>query len=429
MLLKIPQGQITVDAKRGQVFLISGTSAIDISAFGSGMNRFFVEHLAFEILKYFPEVNVDNHLNGIGLHGVYDSKYDRVIISKLDYIPLPNKGVKYDSETREFYVDKSIGEEFTFREVVSVSDSDYFCNKSWTLSYGVNSKSWISFHSYIPNWYIAENNFFYSGINSCCGDSTFEAFAAVVTPPESTTTTSSTQAPATTTTTSTTLNCTIQGVAEVIDCRMIGVAYDTSTPTTTICQRPTFVLAYQFVYGYTPASGPSIISSTSLNDACTAVGAIYESGAAPLIFEVSAESLTVGSTVYFGGYDVTDCEVLGDGWYSSLNGGDIGQVFQVVGGVISSVTTCPNYTTTTTSTTVLASTVFLAYGANGSAACIGSQVLYFVNPSCIPLQLGCIIYTNLSLTTPVSAGFYSNGAYVYECNGSGEIIDVLLCTS
>ena len=73
-LLKIPQGQITVDAKRGQIFLISGTQAVDISAFGSGMNRFFTDHLAFEILRYFPDVNIDNNFTGVGLHGVYDSK-------------------------------------------------------------------------------------------------------------------------------------------------------------------------------------------------------------------------------------------------------------------------------------------------------------------------------------------------------------------
>jgi hypothetical protein len=41
MLLKVPQGQITADAKRGSIFLIQGTQATDISGFGSGMNRFF----------------------------------------------------------------------------------------------------------------------------------------------------------------------------------------------------------------------------------------------------------------------------------------------------------------------------------------------------------------------------------------------------
>lgn len=108
-LLKIPQGQISVDAKRGQVFLIAGQGeAIDLSGFGSGMNRFFTDHLAFEILRYFPEVDVDNHFNGIGLHGVYDSKYDRVILTKIDYIPHEGMNIKYDAETKEFYLETII---------------------------------------------------------------------------------------------------------------------------------------------------------------------------------------------------------------------------------------------------------------------------------------------------------------------------------
>jgi len=173
MLLKIPQGQITIDAKRGQVFLISGTQATDLSAFGSGLNRFFTDHLAFEILRYFPEVNTDNHFNGIGLHGVYDSKYDRVIISKLDYIPL-STDIKYDADKKEFYIEKT-QTSTPLRVVVEVTDVEYFCNKSWTLSFNMNTKSWVSFHSYIPNWYIAENNFFYSGLNGGCD---LEAIAA-----------------------------------------------------------------------------------------------------------------------------------------------------------------------------------------------------------------------------------------------------------
>jgi hypothetical protein len=103
-LLKIPQGQITVDAKRGQVFLIQGTQAEDLSAFGSGMNRFFTDHLAFEMLRYFPEVPTDNNFTGLGLHGVFDSKFERVIITKLDYIPI-DKDVKYDADKNEYYIE------------------------------------------------------------------------------------------------------------------------------------------------------------------------------------------------------------------------------------------------------------------------------------------------------------------------------------
>jgi len=233
-LLKIPQGQVTIDAARGQVFLISGTQATDISAFGSGMNRFFTDHLAFEILRYFPEVDVDNNFKDIGLHGVYDSKYDRVIISKLDYIPI-NKDVKYDAINQEFYIERIItplptpctlfgtincnslsttttttAAPIVIREIVYLSDLNYFCNKSWTLSYHVNTKAWISFHSYIPNWYIAENNFFYSGMNGCCDDFTaivgstaciLEGYITCGDVPPGTTTTTTTGTPTTTTTT------------------------------------------------------------------------------------------------------------------------------------------------------------------------------------------------------------------------------------
>jgi hypothetical protein len=211
MLLKIPQGQVTVDAKRGQVFLITGTQVADLSGFGSGLNRFFTDHLAFEILRYFPTVPIDNHFNGIGLHGVYDSKYDRVLITKLDYIP-KSKDVKWDSVNKEFYVEEIYPQNaptttstttsagtttstttkpgtltttttvrpLVVRKVVYVTDTEYFCNKSWTVSFNFNTKSWISFHSYLPNWYIGENNFFYSGINGCCGD--LEAIVGTIGP-------------------------------------------------------------------------------------------------------------------------------------------------------------------------------------------------------------------------------------------------------
>jgi hypothetical protein len=165
-LLKIPQGQISIDAKRGQIFLITSDvygryQPVDITAFGSGVNRFMTDHLAFEILRYFSEADIDNAFSKIGLTGVYDSKYDRVIISKLDYIPQPEYVgvITYNTLTKEYEIDDV---------VVQLSDPKYFCNKSWTLSFNMNTKSWVSFHSYIPNYYIAENNFFYSGLNQGC---------------------------------------------------------------------------------------------------------------------------------------------------------------------------------------------------------------------------------------------------------------------
>ena len=232
MLLKIPQGQVTIDAKRGQVFLLSDQGAVDLSAFGSGLNRFFTDHLAFEILRHFPDVDTDNHFNGLGLHGVYDSKYDRIIISKLDYIPL-TKNVKYNSTTKEFYVERLIGNA-VIDETIYVTDSEYFCNKSWTLSYNFNTKTWISFHSYIPNWYIAENNFFYSGLNGGC-DLAAIAFEEVPYTTSSTTTAciGCKPPPETTTTTTTFIDCTLEGTATLEPDPTTTTTSSTSTSTST----------------------------------------------------------------------------------------------------------------------------------------------------------------------------------------------------
>ncbi len=195
-LLKIPNGQVTIDAKRGQIFLISGNGAEDITAFGSGVQRFMTDNLQFEIRRYFPTADIDNAFSKVGLTGVYDSKYDRIIISKLDYVPQPawvGKIFYQDDVTSPIYGEYyryPIQDNTEVKEVVQLTNLTYFCSKSWTLSFNMNTKSWISFHSYIPNYYIAENNFFYSGLNSSC-DLTAIAAIEVTT----TTTTSTTIAP------------------------------------------------------------------------------------------------------------------------------------------------------------------------------------------------------------------------------------------
>jgi len=199
-LLKIPNGQITIDAKRGQIFLIQGTQAMDISGFGSGLNRFFTDHLSFEILRYYPTVNVDNHFNGIGLHGVFDSKFERIIITKLDYIPQPGKQIYYDDAVQKFYINRPVAGNTSVKTYVNLTDVNYFCNKSWTVSFNLNTKSWVSFHTYLPNFYIGENNFYYSGLNEGC-DMSAVAVVEIASPTT------------TTTTTATPLQCNLAGTA------------------------------------------------------------------------------------------------------------------------------------------------------------------------------------------------------------------------
>ena len=289
-LLKIPEGQITVDAKRGQIFLISGNQATDLTAFGSGVQRFMTDHLAFEILRYYPAVDVDNHFIGIGLTGVYDSKFDRIIITKHDYIPQPDwvKLIYYGTDPsvtetyKKFYI-LDCGNKI----VIQLTDPTYFCNKSWTMSFNMNTKSWISFHTYIPNYYIAENNFFYSGLNGGCNMTVVAAVptaagcllpsgtaiinncsygpgcelpsgSAIAIPPTTTTTTSTSTSTTTSTTTAvpTTTTTTTSSPTTTTTTTASVVPTTTTTSTTSVPPATTTTTT-------TSGSGPTTTTTTS----------------------------------------------------------------------------------------------------------------------------------------------------------------------
>ena len=277
MLLKIPQGQVTIDAKRGQIFLIQGTQATDISGFGSGLNRFFTDHLAFEILRYFPTVDTDNHFKNIGLHGVFDSKFERIIITKLDYIPQPTKEVFYDDVAKQFYVNQPVAGDISVKKYVEVTDLEYFCNKSWTASFNLNTKSWVSFHTYLPNFYVGENNFFYSGLNEGC-DITAVAVTPIPSPTTTTTTTVIYYCNLSGTAVVTGYPCALEGEVECTDC--------TTTTTTTTTTAPNCTLTAGSVQeSYLLYSEDRFHFSNSILGTCIAVAspAYYEPGA--LLFD------------------------------------------------------------------------------------------------------------------------------------------------
>jgi hypothetical protein len=152
-ILKTNYGILTVDAKRRQVHLIRGNQAEELSSEKYRCSQFFKEHLPFKISEYFPQVDVDNAFKGIGLTGVYENKYKRIIITKLDYVPV-KEGIVY--ENNEFYYNG---------ELISLSDSEFFCNKSFTISFSFITMSWVSFHTYLPNVYITWGDEFYTSLN------------------------------------------------------------------------------------------------------------------------------------------------------------------------------------------------------------------------------------------------------------------------
>jgi hypothetical protein len=432
MLLKIPEGQITVDAKRGQVFLVSGNQAADLTGFGSGVQRFMTDHLAFEILRYFPEADTDNHFTSIGLHAVYDSKFDRVILTKLDYIPQPDwvKLINYGTDPaipltyKKFYI-VDCGTPL----VVQLTDRTYFCNKSWTMSFNFNTKSWISFHTYLPNYYIGENNFFYSGLNDGCNMTVVAAVSTVSscllpsgsaivnncsTPVgcllpggsamevNATTTTTSTSS-STSTTTSTSTSSTTSSTT-------------TATPTTTTTT--TTVAFYSFLLNSTSGlgNGPAACADYAVPNRAT----FYASSAN-------------GPTIQNGTFLYTDSGLttpIPNGYYSDgttywfFSGGNTGD----------SGTLCSATTTTTTSTTIIVTT-WTGYAAfNATSACegtSGNSVTLYTSGS--TLIVGVVFYQDPGLTTPFNSGAFGNyvaiGGLVYFLGnvGGGTIDSISTC--
>lgn len=151
-LLKTEYGVISVDDKRGHVFLIQGSQAKNLTSIDSGVEQFFNKNLEIQLVKHFPTLSVDNNYNGVGIHGVFDAKYNRFILTKIDYIPTAPltylNGKFYNNNTE-----------------VALGDPAYFCNKSFTISFDFDYQCWVSFHSYIPSFYTGSSNFFLSTKN------------------------------------------------------------------------------------------------------------------------------------------------------------------------------------------------------------------------------------------------------------------------
>ena len=150
-------GAIWLDVNRGSVFSFSGS----INEISLNNKNWFKSNLPFNIIKDFPEVYTNNpyhNINPIGITMAYDNKYQRVIITKHDFKLKRPSTVVYDATNKKFYKNSTIIPE----NEISLKDTTYFINKSWTISYSFMNKEWISFHSYVPNAYISLNQRFLS---------------------------------------------------------------------------------------------------------------------------------------------------------------------------------------------------------------------------------------------------------------------------
>lgn len=183
-------GHFWADAKRGKVFGM-GPNGKGLDEITQGVEKWFKENLPFKIKRFYPTINVDNSYKGVGLAMGWDARLRRIFLTKLDYKPLGNlcfdgdtfyKTDGYESLISDYegngytnagivncqlkFTKAGFPDAFEDLDVVEFTDTNYFEDCSWTIAYSPLVKSWISYYSFKPNYYIGYHNYFQTGINS-----------------------------------------------------------------------------------------------------------------------------------------------------------------------------------------------------------------------------------------------------------------------
>jgi len=202
--MKTANGTFFVSASEGKVFLFDGNSLKPIMA---GNDNWFRENLPiqadydFLISAGVPYSSSNNPSSkyGTGFISAYDTDKERFILTKKDFVfsdrviggtdynacTSDNNFIIFDGYqvtintraingwsylgiedckmkfSKEILISGVINTTIEYEEGVIVADPiDY--DKSWTMSYSLEDKEWVSWHSYIPSFYFYRLEEFYS---------------------------------------------------------------------------------------------------------------------------------------------------------------------------------------------------------------------------------------------------------------------------
>jgi hypothetical protein len=104
ILVSCEYGHFWADAKRGKIFQLApnGKEMNEVSkpteSVNDGLEKWFKENLPFKILQYYPSYNIDNNYKGVGLTMMWDDRFKRLFVTKMDYIPISNNLLFFDNE-------------------------------------------------------------------------------------------------------------------------------------------------------------------------------------------------------------------------------------------------------------------------------------------------------------------------------------------
>ncbi len=161
-----PFGVFFISQAQGKVFQYTGKLE---NIANTGMKQWFNKYLPSALMRQFPALESsklsDNPVIGIGCQVVYDSNYDIVYFCKKDF-KVKDQFMNGSSGSSGYisYSDDQFYLHTSARSVIAISigDSRYFEDASWTVSYDPKINAWISFHDWHPELVLPSINHFFT---------------------------------------------------------------------------------------------------------------------------------------------------------------------------------------------------------------------------------------------------------------------------
>lgn len=150
------------DHKTGKIFHYTDKME-EIS--NNKMFNWFAENMPFKfeellsVLKNkenYSKFNRDNPFSNVGYASMFDNKYNLWFLTKKDYVlsnPEFIEDLSFDAEGNLLYKGK-----------LNDFNSSIWKQCGWTISYSPIYKAWMSYHSFLPNYYMEGKESFFSGL-------------------------------------------------------------------------------------------------------------------------------------------------------------------------------------------------------------------------------------------------------------------------
>lgn len=150
-------GLFWVSQNQGKVFQYMG-GLNDIT--NGGLKWWFAKYLPSKLLALYPEYPYgDNPVVGVGVQLIYDNTNEVLYLTKKDYSPKFDTASTLELRNGQFYLPNT-------NTPIPFTNTQYFEEASFTISYDPKAKAWISFHDWIPTFLIPGRNHFMSVKNN-----------------------------------------------------------------------------------------------------------------------------------------------------------------------------------------------------------------------------------------------------------------------